>query len=192
MHFKETIDILHELIGKYQENQLDETEFLKVRDLFTEINDRTDLTRRMRDRDRDEMTPETFLERIGIPLIYDLIQEIEDAFCTGAPVLSSFGVLDPEICLTQLKSCQIMARMKSRKLLIFMDHRKMMHSKFLQKFCMNFTEQVQVHSYYSIVVQFTGGKEGVSLSTLFTLSFAEIPFYGNASPSPFICITLHL
>ena len=28
-------------------------------------------------------------------MIYDLIQEIEDAFCTGAPVLSSFGVLDP-------------------------------------------------------------------------------------------------
>ncbi|XP_078327996.1 zinc finger MYM-type protein 1-like [Crassostrea virginica] len=95
MHVKETTDILHELIGKYQENQLDETEFLKVRDLFTEINDRTDLARRMRDRDRDEMTPETFLGRIGIPLIYDLIQEIEDAFCTGAPVLSSFGVLDP-------------------------------------------------------------------------------------------------
>ena len=66
MHVKETIDILHELIGKYQENQLDETKFLKVRDLFTEINDRTDLARRMRDRDRDEMTPETFLERIGI------------------------------------------------------------------------------------------------------------------------------
>ena len=50
---KRLFDILHELIGKYQENQLDETEFLKVRDLFTEINDRTDLARRMRDRDRD-------------------------------------------------------------------------------------------------------------------------------------------
>ena len=37
-----------------------------MRDLFTEINDRTDLASRMRDRDRDEMTPETFLERIGI------------------------------------------------------------------------------------------------------------------------------
>lgn len=31
----------------------------------------------------------------GIPLIHDLIQEIEDAFCTGSAVLTAFGVLDP-------------------------------------------------------------------------------------------------
>jgi hypothetical protein len=32
---------------------------------------------------------------VGIPLIYDLIQEIEDAFCTGSSALPSFGILDP-------------------------------------------------------------------------------------------------
>jgi hypothetical protein len=33
---------------------------------------------------------------VGIPLIYDLIQEIEDhAFCTGSKVLQSFGILNP-------------------------------------------------------------------------------------------------
>jgi hypothetical protein len=64
-HVRETIDSLHELIGHYQDNDLEDTEFLKVNDLFTEIDDRTDLARRMRNRLRDNTTPEEFLTQTG-------------------------------------------------------------------------------------------------------------------------------
>lgn len=43
VHVKETIDLLHEFIRKNLENQLDDTNFLKVKDLFTKVDYRTDL-----------------------------------------------------------------------------------------------------------------------------------------------------
>lgn len=91
---KETTDLLHQLIEKYNRNQLDDTEYAKVNGMFLEVDDRTTLARRMR-ACANRITPESFLEQTGIPLIHDLIQEIEDAFCTGSAVLTAFGVLDP-------------------------------------------------------------------------------------------------
>lgn len=32
----------------------------------------------------------------GIPLIYSLVQEVQDAFSTGEPVLTGFSFLHPE------------------------------------------------------------------------------------------------
>ncbi|KAL5006843.1 hypothetical protein ScPMuIL_015649 [Solemya velum] len=57
----------------------------------------TDLARRLRVNQHVDQTasPKSFLRETGIPLIYDLIAEIENAFSTGAPVLSHFRVLDP-------------------------------------------------------------------------------------------------
>ncbi|XP_061179465.1 uncharacterized protein LOC133188093 [Saccostrea echinata] len=95
IHVKETIDSLHLLVENYQRNQLNDTEYQKCGELFLEVDDRTNLARRMRAAAANELTPESFLEQTGIPLIYDLIQEIEDAFCTGSAVLPSFGILDP-------------------------------------------------------------------------------------------------
>ncbi|XP_033744317.1 E3 SUMO-protein ligase KIAA1586-like [Pecten maximus] len=100
-HVKTTTDQLHALVTLYQSDmaaanlELSETEFSKCHGLFREIDDRTDLRRRMR-QDNAAVTPESFLNETGIPLIFNLIQEVEDAFCTGAPVLTAFGFLDPQ------------------------------------------------------------------------------------------------
>lgn len=40
-----------------------------------------------------DITPQHFLERTGIPFIYKLIAEVEDAFVCS-PVLKAFGSLD--------------------------------------------------------------------------------------------------
>lgn len=93
-YVKETTDLLHLLVENYQRNQLQDTEYQKCGDLFLEVDDRTHLARRMRAAEH-ELTPESFLEQTGIPVIYDLIQEIEDAFCRGSSVLPSFGILHP-------------------------------------------------------------------------------------------------
>uniref|UniRef100_A0A8W8P2L5 Uncharacterized protein n=1 Tax=Magallana gigas TaxID=29159 RepID=A0A8W8P2L5_MAGGI len=69
---KDTIDLLHLLVENYQRKQLHDTEYQKCGDLFLEVDERTNLARRMR----------------GISLIYDLIQEIEDAF---------YGIFSPTI-----------------------------------------------------------------------------------------------
>lgn len=38
---KETTDLLHQLIEKYNRNQLDDTEYAKVNGMFLEVDDRT-------------------------------------------------------------------------------------------------------------------------------------------------------
>lgn len=100
VNVKATTDALTMLIETYEQyfNNLDNspTEFSKCSELLSEIRDRTDLARRLRLGEQDaELTPESFLTKTEIPLIYILIQEIQDAFCTGEPVLKSFGYLDP-------------------------------------------------------------------------------------------------
>ncbi|KAL5008565.1 hypothetical protein ScPMuIL_014146 [Solemya velum] len=102
-HVKLTTDLLHGLIETYQEHidsdtlNTTDTEFSKCQNIFDEIDDRTDLARRLRVNQHVDQTasPKSFLRETGIPLIYDLIAEIENAFSTGAPVLSHFRVLDP-------------------------------------------------------------------------------------------------
>ncbi|XP_033736541.1 uncharacterized protein LOC117324822 [Pecten maximus] len=94
-HVKITTDSLHAVIQKYEGNDWDDVEFAKSEQIFQEIDDRTDLGRQMRG-DQQALDPRTFLQETGIPLIYDLIQEIEDAFCIGAPVLSAFAILNPD------------------------------------------------------------------------------------------------
>lgn len=57
---KETTDLLHQLIEKYNRNQLDDTEYAKVNGMFLEVDDRTTLARRMR-ACANRITPESFL-----------------------------------------------------------------------------------------------------------------------------------
>lgn len=64
-HVKETIDLLHLLVKNYQRKQLQYTEYQKCGDLFLEVDDRTNLARRMRGA-AQELTPESFLEQTGI------------------------------------------------------------------------------------------------------------------------------
>lgn len=64
-HVKETIDLLHLLVENYQRKQLQDTEYQKCGDLFLEVDDRTNLARRMRGA-AHELTPESFLEQTGI------------------------------------------------------------------------------------------------------------------------------
>ncbi|XP_060588215.1 uncharacterized protein LOC132743680 [Ruditapes philippinarum] len=66
----------------------------KCQELLGVVRDRTDLARRMRADDRD-MNPDNFLRLKGVPMVYDLINEIADAFCNHSAVLSAFSVLDP-------------------------------------------------------------------------------------------------
>lgn len=45
---KDTIDLLHLLVENYQRKQLQDTEYQKCGDLFLEVDERTNLARRMR------------------------------------------------------------------------------------------------------------------------------------------------
>ncbi|XP_053392551.1 uncharacterized protein LOC123566599 [Mercenaria mercenaria] len=96
---KVTIDSLTSLVAiyrRYSGNLVNsETEFAKCDQLFLEIDDRTALERRMRQNNLD-LTPDAFLEETGIPLVYELVQEIEDAFNHGDPVLNAFGFFNPQ------------------------------------------------------------------------------------------------
>ncbi|XP_033751309.1 uncharacterized protein LOC117335439 [Pecten maximus] len=101
-YVKNTTDHLHSLKDTYQQhiegNNLSEmdAEFSKISDLFSEIDDRTTLAMRRRGNRGQNLTGEDFLREKGIPLVYDLINEIEDAFNTGMPVLGYFGFFDPQ------------------------------------------------------------------------------------------------
>lgn len=64
-HVKETIDLLHQLVENYQRKQLQDTEYQKCGDLFLEVDDRTNLARRMRGA-AHLLTPESLLEQTGI------------------------------------------------------------------------------------------------------------------------------
>ena len=87
---KQTTDQLHSLIDSLQNNDVT-TKFSKAETFFNEILDRTNLA--MRRRGFNDTTPQQFLEGTGIPFIYKLIGEIEDAFVCS-PVLKAFGSLD--------------------------------------------------------------------------------------------------
>lgn len=66
---KETTDLLHQLIEKYNRNQLDDTEYAKVNGMFLEVDDRTTLARRMR-ACANRITPESFLEQTGEAILF--------------------------------------------------------------------------------------------------------------------------
>lgn len=70
--------------------------FSKISDIYDEINDRTELQRRLRG-DQINVDPDEFLKKVGIPFIHSLINEIADAFHCN-PVFSAFKALDPR-CL---------------------------------------------------------------------------------------------
>jgi hypothetical protein len=63
MRMKETTDLLHDLIDRYQQNQLGDTEYQKVGEMFLEVDDRTNLARRMRA--ANDTTPASFLKQTG-------------------------------------------------------------------------------------------------------------------------------
>ena len=67
--------------------------FHKIDNIMQEIDDRTDLARRLRI-DDEWIDINTFVEAVGIPFIYSLINEINDAFHCH-PVFSSLSCLDP-------------------------------------------------------------------------------------------------
>lgn len=66
---KETTDLLHQLIEKYNRNQLDDTEYDKVNGMFLEVDDRTTLARRMR-ACANRITPESFIEQTGEAILF--------------------------------------------------------------------------------------------------------------------------
>ncbi|XP_061193667.1 uncharacterized protein LOC133201890 [Saccostrea echinata] len=92
-HVRHANDTLHDIIQKVQRPEIDpELKFSKIQELFDEITDRTQLA--MRRKNLQHTTPDDFLRTIGVPFIYSLIAEVEDAFrCT--PVLQALGILDP-------------------------------------------------------------------------------------------------
>lgn len=90
---KQTLDDLHQLVAKYEGDYV-ETEFTKCEELFQVITERTDLAQRRRNAVDMNYTPATFLQTVGVPFIYSLVSEIEDAFHTP-PLLNAFGVVDP-------------------------------------------------------------------------------------------------
>ncbi|XP_033730344.1 uncharacterized protein LOC117319689 isoform X2 [Pecten maximus] len=75
------------------ENQDATTYFSKIDELFTEIDDRTNLARRQRI-NAAQLTSQQFLQLTGCPFIHSLINEIQDAFQCH-PVFKSFKALDP-------------------------------------------------------------------------------------------------
>ena len=91
---KQTLDDLHQLVAKYQAANYADTDFSKCPDIFGIIDDRTDLAQRRRNAVDVNYTPAEFLQTVGVPFIYGLIAEIEDAFHT-IPLINAFGVLDP-------------------------------------------------------------------------------------------------
>ncbi|KAH3865862.1 hypothetical protein DPMN_028906 [Dreissena polymorpha] len=91
-HLSSLIELYTTFAGNLENS---DTEFAKSEHLFFEIDERTDLQRRMRRGAMPHITPDTFLTETGIPLIHDLIKEIEDAFSTGDPVLTAFGFFNP-------------------------------------------------------------------------------------------------
>lgn len=67
-HIRKTLDILSSLIEKYRQFEGNlansNTEFAKCDQLFSEIDDRTDLQRRMR-RGGEDLTPDIYLRETG-------------------------------------------------------------------------------------------------------------------------------
>ena len=68
---------LANLMGLLRAND-DTTYFYKCADIFQEVDDRTDLQRRLRG--DGFLPPDHFLETAGFPFIYSLIVELTDAF----------------------------------------------------------------------------------------------------------------
>lgn len=64
---KETTDLLHQLIEKYNRSQLDDTEYAKVNGMFLEVDDRTTLAWRAC---ANRITPESFLEQTGEAILF--------------------------------------------------------------------------------------------------------------------------
>ena len=91
---KQTLDDLHQLVAKYQADNYADTDFTKCADIVEIIDNRTDLAQHRRNAVDDNYTPAEFLQTVGVPFIYGLIAEIEDAFHT-IPLINAFGVLGP-------------------------------------------------------------------------------------------------
>ncbi|CAG2224053.1 unnamed protein product [Mytilus edulis] len=90
---QKTIDALHEIKDKYQNNNYQDTEFAKIDTLMNIITERTALGRRVRGA-VENLVPQQFLLNTGIPFIFKLTNEIQDAF-HSTPLLKAFGALDP-------------------------------------------------------------------------------------------------
>lgn len=100
-----TVEELHRLISNYKNSNFAETAFERGQEVFDEITDSTDLRLRLRgDASSDSLSIHSFLQHTGIPFVYSLISEVEDAF-RCSPLLSAFGFLDPRNapdCLDEL------------------------------------------------------------------------------------------
>ena len=91
---KSTTNELETLMNLLRAND-NSTYFSKCEEIFQEIDDRTDLLRRLRG--DNFLPPDRFLETVGYPFIYSLIGELTDAFHCH-PVFKAFRALDPR-CL---------------------------------------------------------------------------------------------
>lgn len=87
------IHSLEDLIEKYRNENYESTAFEQCQEIFSEIDERTPLARRMR-RNDGQLTSAEYVTQTGIPIIYSLMNEIDDAF-HSTPVLKAFGFLDP-------------------------------------------------------------------------------------------------
>ncbi|XP_053383488.1 uncharacterized protein LOC128549841 [Mercenaria mercenaria] len=94
---QQCLDDLESISSRYQQHNLQDLEFRKCQEMFDVITERTALAMRVRlGRRNEEMTPEGFLRDTGIPMIYTLKGEIQDAFSIHSAVLASFALLDPK------------------------------------------------------------------------------------------------
>lgn len=87
---KATCNELDEIVRKLQTN--DDSLYFNKCQMFDEIDERTDLRRRMRG--EGHLDPGTFIQDIAIPFIHSLKGEICDAFVCH-PFFKAFRALDP-------------------------------------------------------------------------------------------------
>lgn len=83
--YENTVETLTGLIEIYKENLEDlkrtETEFFKCEDLFTEINERTELGQRLRmDQAVEILTPRPYLEETGTLYLRNFLNNVEQNF----------------------------------------------------------------------------------------------------------------
>ncbi|XP_060580671.1 uncharacterized protein LOC132737405 [Ruditapes philippinarum] len=89
------VDKLHSLVHRFKRVGQGEADiglkFSKVESFWEEIDDRTDLSRRLRG--PPSVTIHQFAEEFAVPIVYSLIGEVEDAFHCSE-VLQSFSVFN--------------------------------------------------------------------------------------------------
>ncbi|CAC5383686.1 unnamed protein product [Mytilus coruscus] len=68
--------------------------FSKIDNICDMVNERTVLARRLRGDQNDGFTIDGFIRDVGVPFIFSLMNEIQDAF-HASPLLNAFGAIDP-------------------------------------------------------------------------------------------------